>query len=87
MFLLVLISVPSHFCYVLILHNQQEQGNTSRVSVRAFVSMRVGSAMEYELDVYNKIDSISIEQLDKLARQPHSVVISCELDLKFVRFT
>lgn len=33
-------------------------------------------------DVYNKIDSISIEQLDKIARQPNSVVISCEMDLK-----
>ncbi|KAG6885706.1 hypothetical protein C0993_010878 [Termitomyces sp. T159_Od127] len=31
--------------------------------------------------VYNKIDSISIEQLDKLARQPNSIVISCEMDL------
>lgn len=35
------------------------------------------------IDVYNKIDSISIEQLDKLARQPNSVVISCEMDLKY----
>ncbi|KAG6891072.1 hypothetical protein C0995_014161 [Termitomyces sp. Mi166 len=32
-------------------------------------------------DVYNKIDSISVEELDKLARQPNSVVISCEMDL------
>jgi hypothetical protein len=31
--------------------------------------------------VYNKIDSISLEQVDKLARSPHTVVISCELDL------
>lgn len=33
-------------------------------------------------DVYNKIDAISLEQLDKLAREPHSVVISCEMELK-----
>ncbi|KAF4623105.1 hypothetical protein D9613_002076 [Agrocybe pediades] len=33
------------------------------------------------IDVYNKIDSISLEQVDKLARQPHTVVISCEMDL------
>lgn len=33
-------------------------------------------------DVYNKIDSISLEQVDKLARQPNTVVISCEMDLK-----
>jgi len=34
------------------------------------------------LDVYNKIDAISLEQVDKIARQPHSLVISCEMDLK-----
>lgn len=34
------------------------------------------------LDVYNKIDSISLEQTDKLAREPNTVVISCEMDLK-----
>ena len=33
------------------------------------------------LYVYNKIDSISMEQMDKLAREPHSIVISCEQDL------
>ncbi|CAD5232062.1 unnamed protein product [Bursaphelenchus xylophilus] len=31
--------------------------------------------------VYNKIDQITIDGLDKIARQPHSVVISCELNL------
>jgi len=31
--------------------------------------------------VYNKIDAISLEQVDKLARTDHTVVISCELDL------
>jgi ribosome-interacting GTPase 1 len=33
-------------------------------------------------DVYNKIDAISLEQVDKLARQDHTVVISAEQDLK-----
>ncbi|GAA6048086.1 hypothetical protein JCM3770_000184 [Rhodotorula araucariae] len=33
------------------------------------------------LYVYNKIDSISLEEVDRLARQPNTVVISCELDL------
>jgi ribosome-interacting GTPase 1 len=33
------------------------------------------------LYVYNKIDSVSIEFLDKLAREPFTVVMSCELDL------
>ncbi|KAJ9206428.1 hypothetical protein DTO166G4_1177 [Paecilomyces variotii] len=33
------------------------------------------------LYVYNKIDSVSIDFLDKLAREPHTIVMSCELDL------
>jgi len=33
------------------------------------------------LYVYNKIDSVSLEYLDKLAREPHTEVMSCELDL------
>ncbi|KAJ3714030.1 developmentally regulated GTP-binding protein [Lentinula guzmanii] len=31
--------------------------------------------------VYNKIDSISLEQVDKIARSSKSLVISCEMDL------
>jgi ribosome-interacting GTPase 1 len=34
------------------------------------------------LDVYNKIDAIGLEQVDKIARQPQSLVISCEMGLK-----
>lgn len=33
------------------------------------------------LYVYNKIDCISIEEVDRLARNPHAVVISCEMEL------
>ena len=33
------------------------------------------------LYVYNKIDSVSLTFLDKLAREPHTVVMSCDLDL------
>ena len=33
------------------------------------------------LYVYNKIDSISLDFLDKLAREDNTVVMSCELDL------
>jgi len=33
------------------------------------------------LYVYNKIDSTTIEHVDKLARMEHSVVVSCELGL------
>ncbi|KAJ7356933.1 P-loop containing nucleoside triphosphate hydrolase protein [Mycena albidolilacea] len=33
------------------------------------------------LYVYNKIDAISLESMDKLARTPNTIVISCEMDL------
>lgn len=33
------------------------------------------------LYVYNKIDQLTIEEVDRIARLPHSIVISCELDL------
>lgn len=33
------------------------------------------------LFVFNKIDMISIEELDKLSREPHSIGISCSLNL------
>lgn len=38
------------------------------------------------LDVYNKIDSISLETMDRLAREDHTAVISCEMDLKYDLF-
>jgi ribosome-interacting GTPase 1 len=34
--------------------------------------------------VYNKIDQLSIEEVDKLARRPHSVVISAGLQLNLM---
>ncbi|XP_005112963.1 developmentally-regulated GTP-binding protein 2 [Aplysia californica] len=33
------------------------------------------------LYVYNKIDQISIEEVDRLARQPHTVVVSCNMKM------
>lgn len=33
------------------------------------------------LQVYNKVDQISIEEVDRLARQSNSVVISCGMKL------
>lgn len=33
------------------------------------------------LYVYNKIDQIAIEEVDRLARQPNSVVVSCNMQL------
>ncbi|KAL0341846.1 UNVERIFIED_CONTAM: Developmentally-regulated G-protein 2 [Sesamum calycinum] len=35
--------------------------------------------------VYNKIDVIGIDDVDRLARQPHSIVISCNLKLNLDR--
>lgn len=37
--------------------------------------------MFQSLYVYNKIDSVSLDFLDQLAREPNTVVMSCELDL------
>lgn len=36
--------------------------------------------------VYNKIDVVGIDDVDKLARQPSSVVISCNLRASFLPF-
>jgi ribosome-interacting GTPase 1 len=38
----------------------------------------------YLPQVYNKIDQLSIEEVDKLARRPHSVVISAGLQLNLM---
>lgn len=35
--------------------------------------------------VYNKIDVVGIDDVDKLARQPNSLVISCNLKACFMR--
>ena len=35
------------------------------------------------LYVYNKIDQISLEEVNRIARQPDSVVVSCNLKLNF----
>jgi len=52
------------------------------ITTDEFIDVLIGTRKYIPcLYVYNKIDSITIEQLDKLARQPNSVVISCEMDL------
>lgn len=46
------------------------------------IGVRNGLANKSDsLYVYNKVDSVSIEFLDQLAREPHTAVMSCELDL------
>ena len=51
------------------------------VSTRLLTQSSPLLANSSSLYVYNKIDSVSIEFLDKLAREPNTVVMSCELDL------
>ena len=47
-----------------------------------FIDVIVGNRKYMScLYVYNKIDQVSLEEVDRLARQPHSVVISCEMKL------
>lgn len=33
------------------------------------------------LYVYNKIDAVSLEEVDRIAREPNTIVMSCEIDL------
>ncbi|OCB85204.1 developmentally regulated GTP-binding protein [Sanghuangporus baumii] len=52
------------------------------ISTDEFIDVLIGTRKYIPcLYVYNKIDSISLEQVDKLAREDHTVVISCEMDL------
>uniref|UniRef100_A0A4W4EH92 Developmentally regulated GTP binding protein 2 n=1 Tax=Electrophorus electricus TaxID=8005 RepID=A0A4W4EH92_ELEEL len=47
-----------------------------------FIDVIVGNRVYMPcLYVYNKVDQISIEEVDRLARQPNSVVISCGMKL------
>ncbi|CAH8650429.1 unnamed protein product [Schistosoma bovis] len=47
-----------------------------------FIDVVVGGRVYLAcLYVYNKIDQISLQEVDRLARQPHSVVVSCNLKL------
>lgn len=63
----------------------EEPENTFHVFVsvsNSVVLLRIYSRKGRGEDVYNKVDAVSLEQVDKLARQDHTAVISCELDLK-----
>ena len=53
------------------------------VTVDDFIDVIMAAHRKYIrcLYVYNKIDCISLPYLDTLAREPHTVVMSCELDL------
>ncbi len=62
----------------------QEHGNICHVCVSGTLHRVAVLHLRPWADVYNKIDAISLEQMDKLAREDHTVVISCELGLKCV---
>ncbi|KAG8928301.1 Developmentally-regulated GTP-binding protein 2 [Tulasnella sp. 418] len=52
------------------------------ISVDELIDVLIGSRKYIPcLYVYNKIDSISLEEVDRLANQDHSVVISCEMGM------
>lgn len=52
------------------------------ITTDEFIDVLIGTRKYIPcLYVYNKIDAISLEQVDKIARQPNSIVISCEMDL------
>ncbi|KDN53563.1 P-loop containing nucleoside triphosphate hydrolase protein [Tilletiaria anomala UBC 951] len=52
------------------------------ITVDQFIDMVLGNRKYTPcIYVYNKIDSISMEQMNKLAHEPHSIVISCEKGL------
>ncbi|KZS93230.1 developmentally regulated GTP-binding protein [Sistotremastrum niveocremeum HHB9708] len=52
------------------------------ITIDDFIDVLIGTRKYIPcLYVYNKVDAISLEQVDKLAREDHTVVISCEMDL------
>ncbi|KAF6032941.1 hypothetical protein EB796_008737 [Bugula neritina] len=52
-----------------------------------FIDVIIGNRVYMScLYVYNKIDQISMEEVDKLARRPHSIVISCNMKLNMDYF-
>ncbi|CAG8464623.1 15593_t:CDS:10 [Acaulospora morrowiae] len=50
------------------------------ITVDEFIDVVLGNR-KYIKCCYNKIDSIVMEELDRLAHEPNTIVISCELDL------
>jgi len=64
------------------LHNMDVYIREEDLTVDDFIDVLIGNRRYVNcLYVYNKIDTISMEEVDRIARQPHSVVISCELGL------
>ncbi|KAH7915127.1 developmentally regulated GTP-binding protein, partial [Hygrophoropsis aurantiaca] len=69
----ILASYKLHNCDVMIRED---------ITTDEFIDVLIGTRKYLPcLYVYNKIDAISLEQVDKLARTENTVVISCEMDL------
>lgn len=69
----ILASYKLHNCDVMIRED---------ITTDEFIDVLIGTRKYIPcIYVYNKIDAISLEQVDKLARQDHTVVISAEQDL------
>ncbi|KAJ7630520.1 P-loop containing nucleoside triphosphate hydrolase protein [Roridomyces roridus] len=69
----ILASYKLHNCDVMIRED---------ITTDDFIDVLIGTRKYIPcLYVYNKIDAISLEQMDKLARSRNTVVISCEMNL------
>ncbi|CUM62784.1 uncharacterized protein PRCAT00000342001 [Priceomyces carsonii] len=65
------------------IHNADVLIKDENVTVDDFIDIINDQHISYIkcLYVYNKIDAVSLEECDRLAREPNTVVMSCELDL------
>ena len=64
-------------------HNADVLVRDANASIDDFIDVINADHRNYIkcLYVYNKIDAVSLEEVDKLARQPNTVVVSCEMGL------
>lgn len=65
------------------IHNADILIRDENVTVEDFIDVINEKHCSYIkcLYVYNKIDAVSIEEIDRIAREPNTVVMSCEMDL------
>lgn len=65
------------------IHNAEVLVRDERCTMDDFIDVLNEQHCHYIkcLYVYNKIDAVSLEEVDRLAREPNTVVMSCEMDL------
>ncbi|CCF60454.1 hypothetical protein KAFR_0K00980 [Kazachstania africana CBS 2517] len=65
------------------IHNAEVLVRDSNCTIDDFIDIINDQHRNYIkcLYVYNKIDAVSLEEVDRLAREPNTVVMSCEMDL------